>query len=417
MPNPAESEAVTAAEVLISSSDIASIPTETVLYTVINESHKLDDEGWHGTALHSAARKNNTPAARLLLDNGAVVDQPDSNGRTSLHNSSSKEMMALLVRSGASLTEYFSFGITQWLDWGVDVFKSFLSVCVDAKAAPETCDVPPLSLLTLCEKREVRHCRPTRMKPAHLVAILEAKINMNCDLGSERSLMHFAISEEATSTLVLNTDVGLESAAPFPWEIDFYKRPAFSGSMFKHFRRKLSTTDLARIAHLQPTSSWSPLCRAVTRNDLVIMENCLSLGASIDFEGSPHGSALIVAAACGNLDASRLLVRAGARLSYDSENERRSVFTYCRSKAVRYWLLVERFTEQRRIAMEPHWGMENEVKLWSGTAVVRLKLVGDRARCCYESSLEYAERLADMRKEWRGKRIPTICMEGIVYTW
>lgn len=147
----------------------------------------------------------------------------------------------------------------------------------------------------------------------------------------------------------------------------------------------------------------------------MIMENCLSLGANIEFEGSPHGSALIVAAACGYLDAVRLLVRAGARLSYDSENGLRSVFTYCRSKAVRYWLLVERFTEQRGITMEPHWGTGNEVKLWSGPAVARLKLVGDRARCCYESSLEYAERLASMRKEWRGKRIPTICMEGIVY--
>lgn len=416
MPNPIESEAVAAAGVLISSSDIASIPTETVLYTIINEEHKLDDEGWHGTALHSAARKNNTPAARLLLDSGAVVDKPDSNGRTPLYNSSSKEMMALLVRSGASLTEYFSFGITEWLDWGIDVFESFLSVCVDAQAATDTCDVSPVALFTLCEKREVRHCRPTRMKPPHLVAMLEAKINLNCDLGSERSLMHFAISEVATSTLVLNTEVGLDSAAPFPWELDFYKRPAFLGSMFKHFQRKLSTTDLARIAHLEPTSSWSPLCRAVTRSELMIMEGCLSLGASIDFEGSPHGSALIVAAACGYLDAVRLLVRAGARLSYDSENGRRSAFTHCRSKAVRHWLLVERFTEQRGIAMEPHWSTGNEVQLWSGTAVARLKLVGDRVRCCYESSLEYAERLAGMRKEWRGKRIPTICMEGIIYT-
>lgn len=401
---------------LISFSDIASIPTETVLYTVINKLHELDDEGWHGTALHYAARENNTPAARLLLDSGAVVDQPDSDGRTPLCCSSSKEMMALLVRSGASLTEYFSCGITQWLDWDIDSFESFLSVSVDDKAAPDTFGVPPVSLLTLCGKREGRHCVQIRMKPVHLMAILEAKIDLNCDLGSERSLMHFAISEQATSTLVLNTDAGLENAAPFPWELDFYNRPALLGSMFKHFRRKLSTAGLARIAHLQPTSSWSPLCRAVTRSELVIMENCLSLGASIDFEGSPHGSALIVAGACGYLDAVRLLVRAGARLSYDGENGQRSVFTYCRSKAVRHWLLVERFTEQRGIGMEPHWGTGNEVKLWSGTAVARLKLVGDRSRCCYESSLEYAERLAGMRKEWRGKRIPTICMEGIVYT-
>lgn len=390
---------------------------ETVQFTIINEPHKLDDEGCRGTALHYAARKNNTTAARLLLDSGAVVDQPDSDGRTPLHNTSSKEMMAFLVRSGASLTDYFSCGITQWLDWDTDVFDSLLSIYVDPKAAPDTCDVPSASLLTLCGQREVRNCKQTRMKPAHLVAILEAGINLNSDLGSERSLMHFAISEEATSTLLLNTDVGLENAAPFPWELDFYKKPVLLGSMFKHFRRKLSTTDLARIAHLQPTSSWSPLCRAVTRSDLVIMENCLSLGARIDFEGSPHGSALIVAAACGNLGAVRLLVRAGARLSYDSENGRRSAFTHCRSKAVRHWLLVDRFTEQRGIAMEPHWSTGNEVQLWSGTAVARLKLVGDRARCCYESSLEYAERLAGMRQEWRGKRIPTICMEGILYAY
>lgn len=144
------------------------------------------------------------------------------------------------------------------------------------------------------------------------------------------------------------------------------------------------------------------------------VRNCLDLGADVDFEGSPHGSALIIACACGLLEPAQALVKAGASLSYRGTGHK-SVFTFCRSKVVRRWLLVERYTEQRRIAMGQHWENGKVTRSPARIAVARLKLVGQRAMWYNETMIDYAGRLSQMRKWWRGKVVPPICMEGIEY--
>lgn len=382
--------------------------------TIVNQELQLDNKGWHGTALHYAVLKDNVQAAIILLENGAVIDKPDSEGRTALMSCSKREMIRLLVSHGASLVDHFSFDIFDWLGWKTDTFTNVISAYSD-KAGQDPMNTLPAFLPTTCDTRGSLPCEDLEIFPIHLVKILEAEIDLNRELGSEISLMHLAIVNQASSTFVLNSDMRLEDTTPFPWHLEFSSGISFLESTFKQFRKKLKGKDLVRISHLQPSRGWSPLCIAATNHNIEMVRNCLYLGADVDFEGSTHGSALIVACACGYLEVVRILVRAGASLSYIGKKRHMSVFTFCRSKEVKRWLLVERFTEQRLIDEKPHWETVETVRPSVGTAMARLKLVGERAMCYHETSVDYAGKLARMRKEWRGKVIPTVCMEGIIY--
>lgn len=386
------------------------------MHTIVNQEVAINEDGWRGTVLHFAVDEDNIQAARILLEHGAVIDQLDSAGQPALSQSTSQEIYTMLVYHGASLADHFSFDIIDWLRWDDELFTSVACTYSNSDIKKGSTGTIPGFLHTICDTRGNINCRRVHMSPAQLVSILEADIDLNRELGSGRSLMHLALINRASSTLVLNNDVNLEKTGPFPWHLDFWFDLPFMQSMWKHFRRKLKKGDFARIANLQPTHGWSPLCRACTRRKKIdLIQNCLSLGADVDFEGSPHGSAVIVASACGNLDVVRVLVRAGASLSYRGEHGHKSVFTFCRSKLVRRWLLVDRFTEQRSINMKPHWGDSRRVRPSAGTAVAGLKLVGERAMCYYDRMIDYAIKLAEMRQEWRGKVIPPICLDRIVY--
>lgn len=395
------------------SSIATNIPPTEVLHTIVNQEHILDDENYSGTALHYAVGENNLQAVRLLLEHGAIIDKADSKGRTGLLKSLDEEMTKLLVHHGTSLVDHFQHDIFDSLTWDVDVFTAMISA-YSRTTSHHPLGTIPAFLSTIHDTRGTIECTEVELLPVHLVSIMEADIDLNRDLGSGRSIMHLAIVNKSSSTFVLNNDLSLEDTAPFPWHLAFWSSLSFLGSMFRHFKRKLKDEDFVRIAHLQPARGLSPLCWAASWEEETI-RNCLSLGADVDFEGSPHGSALILACAIGSLEAVRILVQAGASLSYQGRHGHKNVFTFCRSKDVRRWLLVERFTEQRRIDTRPQWRNSEGLRPWAGTAMARLKLVGDRAMCYHETLMDYAGRLARMRMEWRGKVIPPICIDGFVY--
>lgn len=401
----------------LSRSNVANtcMPPSEVLRTIINKERPLDAKGSHGTALHLAVARENVPAARLLLENGAGIDIPDSNRWTVLRLAGSQEMATLLVHHGASLVDHFNDQVINCHGWRVEWFSDIVSVFSQTNTGHDRADTTPAVLLDTYDTRGGFDCKEVTITPLHLVTLLKQNVDLGEEFGPDRSLMHLAIANQAFSTFVLNADLGLEGTTPFPWHLPFWTDVSFLGSTFRHFRRKLRDRHFVRIAHLQPARGRSPLCLASATHRIEMIRNCLSLGADVDFEGSPHGSALILASGCGDLEAVRILVRAGASLSYKEQKGHKSVLTLCRSKEVRRWLLVERFTEQRRIDTGPFWENGERVRPRAGTATARLKLVGNRAMCYHETLIEYAGRLAKMREEWRGKVIPPICMEGIVY--
>lgn len=178
---------------------------------------------------------NNVPAARLLLKNGAAIDKPDSEGQTALWIAKSQEMAALLVHHGASVVDHFSEQIIDLLGWRIEWFVDIVSVYSETNNGYDKTGTGTAFLLDTYDTRGSMVCRLDTMTPVHVATILKTNVNLTQEFGPGRSPMHVAITNRASSTFVLNSDLAFEGTTPFPWHLVFWTDLAFLGSMFRHF--------------------------------------------------------------------------------------------------------------------------------------------------------------------------------------
>ncbi|KAF5228271.1 hypothetical protein FANTH_14544 [Fusarium anthophilum] len=369
------------------------------------------------TALHVAVLNDNLTIAELLLENGANVDAQSACGFTTIELSQSPAMTALLLRFGASRAPLLTLGLNGTMNyWGDKELKSKAYATVEAErsgvhVASEKdlwleLDMPPQSIFTM----DVRHLLSVR----YLRDILLDSLFTHPMLGN------YILNSPKTHCFLLNSGLQLDTLDPFPW----YRigRGEFGiisilGTSFRYFQRRFSQSSLRRWMNLEPSRGWSPLCRAASLDLIEEMENCLSIGADIDFEGCSWGSSLMIASACGRLDAVRHLVRAGAKIDYLGKRGHVSALSVTESKIVRSWLLVERFVEQPKLATAAECetsGTEKVVGRRSGTAKIKVRLAELYYRRYEESSLDYAKRLGQLRRDLQGK-IPYY-FEGVIYS-
>ncbi|KAM0553081.1 hypothetical protein ACHAPJ_007629 [Fusarium lateritium] len=214
--------------------------------------------------------------------------------------------------------------------------------------------------------------------------------------------------EDNLTSLVLDNDEGLNGTSPFPWHLEWtpFAELAFLDSSFERFREKVPRETFQAVLNLEPSRGWSPLCRAASLNLVDMVTNCLKMGADIDFEGCALGSAVMIASACGSLDAVKHLVRNGASVLYTTGTKPRSCYLLAGTKDVRAWLLSGRFRDQSAITYPAESENAGEEAFWSGYVQARLMLYGTRARAPTESSLDYAKRLAEIRKHFEGQVLP-----------
>lgn len=184
--------------------------------------------------------------------------------------------------------------------------------------------------------------------------------------------------------------------------------PAWMNEHFNVYLRRLGPERLWALANLEPTDSWSPLCILASIGQTPAMNNILKLITDVDFDGSPHGSALMAACSSGRLESVKILVRRGAAISYLRENGFRSAVDAARNdKAILAWLLVDRFTDQRKLAdpveSDSAAHSAEDVKPWSGVVRKGLIITDIAQRQVHESARDYWFRLMAVKKDWRGK--------------
>ena len=367
---------------------------------------------WFETPLHVAAKCGNTPAIDLLLDRGATVDRCDFQYFTPLEcilsqssiyryaneNHTNFDAALRLVQMGAAtgiILSWPSMLLFENISSSADLSKLLF------EQTPVSCynRAPPLlDRTTIVSRIGVRWDVVLRLQ--NFVSDLAEK-----DFGG-RSFMHLAICCSGCSELPPRWNSALQKISPFPWHYDWpnFHKMVFLTSGFRFYRRQLPHDTFKRIMNLQPERGISPLCRASSRGIREIMENCLTMGAEIDFEGCFLGSALMIACACGRLDAVKLLVRRGAAISYVGKNGLTSaVIAARRSKTVLVWLLVGQFNEQRRLnhgdQTSSASGGTQAIRFWSGIGQAALRLIGRREMQPHESSFDYAVRLSVMRQK------------------
>jgi ankyrin repeat protein len=215
------------------------------------------------------------------------------------------------------------------------------------------------------------------------------------------SAIHVAMCHRHFTALLLNSDLRVGDSGPFPSTQLFHPGYAWLADSFRLYRRKVEPGQLRTLMNMEHRDGWTLLCRAASIGLLAEMRTLISMGANLDYEGCPLGSALIAACEAGRLESVRLLVRSGAAISYPTSQGTRSAVTAANgSKAILNWLFVLRFTEQGKLENPAESG--GTPLPWSGVVKAELILSGRRERRSDESSLDYWCRLLRIRKELRG---------------
>lgn len=123
----------------------------------------------------------------------------------------------------------------------------------------------------------------------------------------------------------------------------------------------------------------------------------------------------MIASACGNLAAVKLLIRAGASIAFEGCHGPYNALLLSESTTVKEFLLVGQFCDQREIESPINQPGSGRV-LYPKRRIVaytKLKLFRRRKMRPQESSLDYARRLTIIRKGWEGKIVPY--PKGLVY--
>lgn len=364
--------------------------------------NQRDEVDW--IPLHSAADWGNVKVVNMLLQSGAEIDALDHLQRAPLHiaiasdNVNKSDVVRLLVREGAALECRDLHGHTPLLLAARVGCRDSVDVLLEAKADICALDYVSESYLHLTQD------------PATFVVLMQFGLDPFIKNTIGIAAIHVAMGQDTFASLLLNSDLRLESSCGSYPGAESSVLPCWLDTKFRLYRRKLGTESFRVFMNHESTVGWSMLSRSAAGGQLNIIENLLSVGAHIDFEGCPSGSALMAACSANRLDSVQLLVRRGASLVYQGQTGFRSAFEAAKnSKQILNWLLVERFLDQRKLesAADVSLSAQNaDVSLWSGIIKAELTITGRLERKASESSKEYWIRLMREKLERRGTVIP-----------
>ncbi|KAI3532766.1 hypothetical protein CSPX01_13226 [Colletotrichum filicis] len=348
----------------------------------------------HMTALHWAVMQNKVFFVQLLVDNSADLEAKDNWGRT-----------PLLLVTTAPATVDNSAVIQILLQAG-----SNINCRSNTGATPmaEACERGNSLAISALMDWDPDICRPALFIKFTQMGVKLSEVDMfGC------SALHLSMHNKCMTALLLNGNAQIQDERPIPWSNLFLNPYAVNAAClitaFRLYRRKLSTQKFRTLLNLEVVGPWNPLCFAASRGQIQAMENILSLGSLIDFEGCPEGSALMAASSAGTLESVIYLVRHGASISFQGHNHFRSaVKLAATSPRVLRWLLVDRFTDQKKLDQFCHesTSLSTCYKPWSGIHKAEMVISGQWERQPYESSQQYWARLSNMTEDFRGKFLP-----------
>lgn len=366
--------------------------------------HRLDGEA----PLHLAARAGNCEAIEILLDHGADVNVFDDYGNTPLHRAIRSEPLEespaakLLLSHGAALEPRDEWGFTPVMlalrRGNTELVRFLAEAGADLKAA----DFSSWTCL---------HFAADYGQLETFVWLVGRGLQLHAKNSNGSSAVQHASVRSAFTSFLLNFGYAFDHIDAITYTIPGNTMgfgPPWFDKHFSMYLRRLGLERLRALANLEPTDSWSPLCMAASIGQTLAVANILRLGAAVDFEGSPSGSALMIACFSGRLESVKILVRHGAAILYLGRNGIRSAVDAARNhKVILAWLLVDRFTEQRKLSgpaeADSAAHSAGNLKPWSGVVKKELIITGIAERQVHESARSYWFRLMVVKKDWRGK--------------
>lgn len=363
--------------------------------------------------MHHACWHGNFEVVKLLLESGAEINSFNDGNETPLQvaarsrpSAASAQIIEFLIKQGANIESRDIFGWTPLISasniGNLDAVVALVDHGADVGAQNYLLKTPFHYAAAAKEQRtfsfffhyglDIHRLDMDHVTPFHI------------------RLVH----KDASPSLLLNLDINYEDSAPIPWNIGEWRAfdlHTFLSKSFPLYLRKLGPRTFGKIVNLESRDPWSPLCLAATQGQTLAMENMIRLGARLEFEGCPSGTALIAACAVGRLESVKFLIRRGSLMAYESPGGFRSAIVTARSfKNIVDWMLVGRYTEQAKLsnydATTLSDNITDEPKYWSGISKAELPVTGILERHVRESAKEYWIRLVAEKRNWRGKVVP-----------
>lgn len=148
---------------------------------------------------------------------------------------------------------------------------------------------------------------------------------------------------------------------------------------------------------------YSFLWLAASLGSLDEIRLLLSMNSNMEHEAGEEGTPLVAACAYRRLEAVKVLVRHGARLQYEScGNGRSAVAAAQHYPEILSWLLVGRFTDQRRLKDSGRNECSGSFSAWSGIRQVGVPMQWQWKQGRHETMMDYARRLHGIRIRLRG---------------
>ena len=318
------------------------------------------------TPLHCAAFKSRVDAAELLLLHGASIHSiggPPSAIAISLAYDA--QMIELLTKHGATLNQYDDCGrlYSRRFRGETDIVSArfdtdYNRYIKDKKILP----IPPTApSRDHCQVDLLGNTTASEAVKFSEVLLLQETLNGTRELTQPNQagtlLIHDCLNAAPNVvTYILNSGLDLGgihndfgSALHSNWNKPWRYTDA---NILRLLLRRLGRETSKRLLNFKPKYRHTPLYFAAGAGQLHVAKFMLSWGAEPDIEGGPFGTPLMAAATYGRLEVVKILVWAGAAVCYYSSTSENSVSAHGAAKLfpeIQRWLLVERWTEQRRI--------------------------------------------------------------------
>ncbi|KAI0103982.1 ankyrin repeat-containing domain protein [Nemania sp. FL0031] len=407
------------------------------LTILLNELHQLpcdvedvvnqkDGLRYNRAALHWAAEKNSVDSAKILISNGADLELTDNRGFTPLHIAAiygSIDVLKLLISQGAHpeppclinrqtpLMYACSRGHVKVAEYLLQLERKIVEDINDNDAVHLTLLIAPPSEVEICAMLFPMGFDLHRANKFGLCAIFDVMASPT------HGILRYLLREYPLSLRIQDIQWSSEQ----PW-YEYTSKPNRVSNItggYRLVRRYLGRGEPLKVSGSVFVGKRSLLYLAASGGLVGAVDDLLSIGIDPDVKVCDEGTTLTIAAAHGQLAVVKYLVRRAAKLFYQSGDSQESAFasiaTY--KKEVLQWLLVDRYTEQPKIA-SARTDVDREdrqAKEWTGVTPIRLSLKWEWTQRRRESMLEYARRLQQIRRELRGQVVSPVVeteMEG-----